>query len=153
MHGPGRRQCLVILTTFYHVCHLLYSATGDVVIVVYTNYYFSAPGVFVGTMDKNGFAFKSGKLHYMDRILACNGVDFTRKNHSEPVKDIFYRMAKEPLLRIAIGRGVHIPVTADNGGTKEEPNENGRNLKFYLATHQSKIACYSNSTTKFLLMQ
>ena len=33
MHG--HRQCLVILTTFYHMCHLLYSATGDVVIVVY----------------------------------------------------------------------------------------------------------------------
>ena len=35
MHG--HRQCLVILTTFYHMCHLLlnYSATGDVVKVVY----------------------------------------------------------------------------------------------------------------------
>ena len=31
----GHRQCLVILTTFYHMCHLLYSATGDVVKVVY----------------------------------------------------------------------------------------------------------------------
>ena len=36
MHG--HRQCLVILTTFYHMCHLLYSATGDVVKVVYNNY-------------------------------------------------------------------------------------------------------------------
>ena len=34
MHG--HRPCLVILTTFYHMCHLLYSATGDVVKVVYT---------------------------------------------------------------------------------------------------------------------
>ena len=33
MHG--RRPCLVILTTFYHMYHLLYSATGDVVKVVY----------------------------------------------------------------------------------------------------------------------
>ena len=32
----GHRPCLVILTTFYHMCHLLYSAcTGDVVKVVY----------------------------------------------------------------------------------------------------------------------
>ena len=30
MHG--HRQCRVILTTFYHMCHL---ATGDVVKVVY----------------------------------------------------------------------------------------------------------------------
>ena len=29
------RLCLIILTTFYHMCHLLYSATGDVVKVVY----------------------------------------------------------------------------------------------------------------------
>ena len=33
MHG--HRPCLVILTTFYNMCHLLYSATGDVVKVVY----------------------------------------------------------------------------------------------------------------------
>ena len=31
------RLCLVILTTFYHMCHLLYSATGDVVKVVCMN--------------------------------------------------------------------------------------------------------------------
>lgn len=75
-------------------------------------------------MDENGFAFKSGKFHYNDRILGCNGVDFTRKDHSEPVKDIFNRMAQEPVLKIAIGRGVGIPIATDNGGT-EEINENG----------------------------
>ena len=35
MHG--HRLCLVILTTFYYMCHLLYSATGDVVKVIYNN--------------------------------------------------------------------------------------------------------------------
>ena len=35
MHA--HRLCIIILTTFYHMCHLLYSATGDVVKVVYTN--------------------------------------------------------------------------------------------------------------------
>ena len=34
MHG--HRPCLVMLTTFYHMCYLLYSATGDVVKVVYS---------------------------------------------------------------------------------------------------------------------
>ena len=29
------RLCISILTTFYHMCHLLYSATGDVVKVVH----------------------------------------------------------------------------------------------------------------------
>ena len=77
-------------------------------------------------MDENGCAFKSGKFHYNDRILGCNGVDFTRKGHSEPVKDIFNRMAQEPVLKIAIGRGhgVGIPIATDNGGTKEI-DENG----------------------------
>ena len=39
MHG--RRLCLVILTTFYHMYHLLYSATGDVVKVVYYEFLFA----------------------------------------------------------------------------------------------------------------
>ena len=28
-------ECIIILTTFYQMCHLLYSATGDVVKVIY----------------------------------------------------------------------------------------------------------------------
>ena len=36
-------------------------------------------GVFIGGMDDNGFAAKSEKLKINDRILACNGVDFTKQ--------------------------------------------------------------------------
>ena len=32
-------------------------------------------------MDENGFAAKSQKLQINDRILACNGVDFTKEPH------------------------------------------------------------------------
>ena len=35
-------------------------------------------GVFIGGMDESGFAAKSEKLKINDRILACNGVDFTK---------------------------------------------------------------------------
>ena len=35
-------------------------------------------GVFIGAMDESGFAAKSQKLKTNDRILACNGVDFTK---------------------------------------------------------------------------
>lgn len=82
--------------------------------------------MFIGAMDEDGAAFKSSKFHTNDRILACNGVDFT-KDHSEPVKDIFNRMSQEPLLRIAIGREVGIPTHVDvnNGGTKEGINDDG----------------------------
>lgn len=34
-------------------------------------------GVFIGEMDSDGFAAKSGELQLFDRILACNGEDFT----------------------------------------------------------------------------
>ena len=34
--------------------------------------------MFIGAMDENGFAVKSEKLKINDRILACNGVDFTK---------------------------------------------------------------------------
>ena len=36
-------------------------------------------GVFIGAMNENGFAAKSEKLKINDRILACNGVDFTKE--------------------------------------------------------------------------
>ena len=40
-------------------------------------------GVFIGGMDENGFAMKSEKLKINDRILACNGVDFTKDPYRE----------------------------------------------------------------------
>lgn len=70
-------------------------------------------GVFIGAMDESGFAYKSGKLHYNDRMLACNGVDFTKEHTTQQVKDIFYQMAQEPLLRMAISRGVSLPEVDD----------------------------------------
>ena len=84
----------------------------------------SISGIFISAMDEDGAAFKSGKFHNNDRILACNGIDFTRKDHSEPIKDIFSRMAKMPVLRIAIGRGVGITMDTDNERNKEEIGKN-----------------------------
>ena len=75
---------------------------------------YSDLGVFIGEMDENGFAFKSGKLQYNDRVLACNGVDFTKEHTTQQVKDIFYQMAQEPLLRMAISRGVTLPEVDDS---------------------------------------
>ena len=40
-------------------------------------------GVFIGAMEENGFAMKSEKLKINDRILACNGVDFTKEPYRE----------------------------------------------------------------------
>ena len=37
-------------------------------------------GVFVGGLEKGGVAARSGKLSSSDRILACNGMDFTDEN-------------------------------------------------------------------------
>ena len=37
-------------------------------------------GVFVGGLEKGGVAARSGKLSTSDRILACNGMDFTDEN-------------------------------------------------------------------------
>jgi hypothetical protein len=65
-------------------------------------------------MDESGFAFKSGKLQYNDRVLACNGVDFTKEHTTQQVKDIFYQMAQEPLLRMAISRGMTLPEPGDH---------------------------------------
>ncbi len=53
----------------------------------------------------NGFAAQSGKLQHQDRILACNGVDFTKEMTNSRVEEVFTQMSKEPLLRMAISRG------------------------------------------------
>ena len=76
-------------------------------------------------MDENGFAFKSGKLQYNDRVLACNGVDFTKEHTTQQVKDIFYQMAQEPLLRMAISRGVTLPEAEDNNKTPADASGDG----------------------------
>ena len=88
-------------------------------------------GVFIGAMDENGFAFKSGKLQFNDRILACNGVDFTKEHTMEQVKDIFYQMTQQPLLRMAISRGVTLPDVddsraADDHVTREDGHMTGQ---------------------------
>ena len=94
-------------------------------------HYLSIPGLFIGAMDENGFAFKSGKFQHNDRILACNGIDFTKpKDHTEPVKVIFNRMAQGHLLRIAVGRTVSSPEATDNGGAEVEADDNGRKIPF-----------------------
>lgn len=56
-------------------------------------------------MDPDCFAAKSGKLQVQDRILACNGTDFTKNMTNQRVEEIFTAMLKEPLLRMAISRG------------------------------------------------
>ena len=75
---------------------------------------YSNLGVFIGEMNENGFAFKSGKLQYNDRVLACNGVDFTKEHTTHQIKHIFYQIAQEPLLRMAISRVVTLPEAEDN---------------------------------------
>ena len=67
---------------------------------------YSDLGVFIGDMDNNGFAAKSGKLKHQDRILACNGVDFTKELTNARVEEIFTQMSTESLLRMAISRGL-----------------------------------------------
>ena len=74
-------------------------------------------------MDKNGFAFKSGKLQYNDRVLACNGVDLTKVHTTQQIKDIFYRMAEEPLLRMAISRGDNLPEAGENKASADTSGE------------------------------
>ena len=62
-------------------------------------------GVYIAVMDAEGFAAKSGKLQVQDRILACNGCDFTKDIPNSKVEEIFSEMISEPLLRLAISRG------------------------------------------------
>ena len=38
--------------------------------------------MFIESLDDEGFAAKSGKLAPSDRILACNGEDFTQELNS-----------------------------------------------------------------------
>lgn len=38
--------------------------------------------MFVESLDEEGFAAKSGNLAPSDRILACNGEDFTNEPNS-----------------------------------------------------------------------
>lgn len=62
-------------------------------------------GVYIAVMDQDGFAAKSGKLQVQDRILACNGCDFTKDMPNSRVEEIFSDMLHEPLLKMAISRG------------------------------------------------
>lgn len=39
-------------------------------------------GVYIDGMEPGCFAARSGKLMIHDRILACNGVDFTKESNS-----------------------------------------------------------------------
>lgn len=80
-------------------------------------------GVFIGGMDVNGFAAKSGKLQYQDRILACNGIDFTKDLSNRRVEELFSEMAQEPLLRMAISRGININELQNEGKTGETPTK------------------------------
>ena len=43
--------------------------------------FFRDLGVFIGALDQDGFAGKSGNLCVSDRILACNGEDFTQESN------------------------------------------------------------------------
>lgn len=61
--------------------------------------------MFIASMDESGFAAKSGKLQIQDRILACNGCDFTKNMTNKHVEEVFTEMMKDPLLRMAISRG------------------------------------------------
>ena len=86
---------------------------------MYINY--SELGVFIGGMDDDGFAAKSGKLQYQDRILACNGVDFTKDLSNHRVEELFLEMSQDPLLRMAISRGINIDELQNDGNSGETP--------------------------------
>lgn len=45
------------------------------------SFFFRDLGVFIGALDQDGFAGKSGNLCVSDRILACNGEDFTQESN------------------------------------------------------------------------
>ncbi len=82
--------------------------------------------MFIGDMDSTGFAAQSGKLQHQDRILACNGIDFTKEMTNSKVEEIFTEMSQQPLLRLAISRGAqsNLPYTSQQvesvGGASEE---------------------------------
>lgn len=47
------------------------------------DYYCRDVGVFIGALDEDGFAAKSGGLKIHDQILACNGEDFTQETNGK----------------------------------------------------------------------
>lgn len=62
-------------------------------------------GIYIASIDPEGIAAKSGKLQVLDRILACNGCDFTKGMSNTRVEEIVTDMLKAPLLKMAVGRG------------------------------------------------
>ena len=74
-------------------------------------------------MDQDGFAARSGKLQLQDRILACNGVDFTKELTNSRVEEIFTQMSREPLLRMAISRGAQTDIQYTQSASQDEGAE------------------------------
>lgn len=62
-------------------------------------------GIFIAALDENGFAAESKNLQINDRILACNGADFTKISNDKAIKKL-NEMMDEPVLRIALSRPV-----------------------------------------------
>ena len=61
--------------------------------------------MYIASIDPEGFAAKSGKLQVQDRILACNGVDFTKDMSNSEVEQVVLEMIKSPMLKMAVSRG------------------------------------------------
>lgn len=78
-------------------------------------------GVYIAAMDQDGFAAKSGKLQVQDRILACNGCDFTKDMPNSRVEEIFSDMLHEPLLKMAISRGGYRGNLQGSKGDEAQP--------------------------------
>ena len=101
--------------------------------------FFRDLGVFIGALDQDGFAAKSGNLCVSDRILACNGEDFTQESNeryffvclysclifcTHRVEERFRDMAvKEPLLRMAISRGFNLDLQQSQTERNDEAPE------------------------------
>lgn len=110
--------------------HIIELHKGEEPLGVHLTHYTSPEGsdlgVFIGAMDGNGFAATSNKLQVWDRILACNGVDFTKETNKR-VEELFLKMLQEPLLRIAISRGLQLnlpQLMGEGGGAEgEEPRQ------------------------------
>ncbi len=81
-------------------------------------------GVFIASMDPDGFAAKSGKLQVQDRILACNGCDFTKDMTNAHVEEVFTEMIQESLLKMAISRG-SVKIGAARGNSARHNRDNG----------------------------
>lgn len=74
-------------------------------------------GVYIASIDPEGFAAKSGKLQVQDRILACNGVDFTKDMSNSQVECIVTEKMQLPLLKMAISRGAFRGSLQATGGS------------------------------------